>query len=48
MLIISFFLLQTEAFWDDENSSWRQEKLLSAFREYEIDEKFITTELVWN
>uniref|UniRef100_A0A1I8EVP4 SSD domain-containing protein n=1 Tax=Wuchereria bancrofti TaxID=6293 RepID=A0A1I8EVP4_WUCBA len=32
------------AFWDDESNFWRQDKLLSTFREYEIEEKFITTE----
>uniref|UniRef100_A0A0R3S0D2 SSD domain-containing protein n=1 Tax=Elaeophora elaphi TaxID=1147741 RepID=A0A0R3S0D2_9BILA len=32
------------AFWDDESNFWRQDKLLSAFREYELEEKFITTE----
>uniref|UniRef100_A0A915PS92 Serine/threonine-protein phosphatase n=1 Tax=Setaria digitata TaxID=48799 RepID=A0A915PS92_9BILA len=32
------------AFWGDESNFWRQDKLLSAFREYEMDEKFITTE----
>ncbi|MCP9262030.1 Serine/threonine-protein phosphatase [Dirofilaria immitis] len=32
------------AFWDDESNFWQQDKLLSTFREYEIDEKFVITE----
>ncbi|MCP9262032.1 Serine/threonine-protein phosphatase [Dirofilaria immitis] len=41
------------AFWDDESNFWQQDKLLSTFREYEIDEKFVITEALgylhlWN
>uniref|UniRef100_A0A183H9F2 SSD domain-containing protein n=1 Tax=Onchocerca flexuosa TaxID=387005 RepID=A0A183H9F2_9BILA len=32
---------------DDESNFWQEDNLLSIFREYEIDEKFITTELVY-
>ncbi|KAL3994794.1 Patched family protein [Acanthocheilonema viteae] len=34
----------TVAFWDDESNFWRPDKLLSTFREYEMEEKFIITE----
>uniref|UniRef100_A0A8R1TJB3 SSD domain-containing protein n=1 Tax=Onchocerca volvulus TaxID=6282 RepID=A0A8R1TJB3_ONCVO len=33
------------ALWDDESNFWQQDNLLSIFREYEIEEKFITTEM---
>uniref|UniRef100_A0A1I7VKP0 SSD domain-containing protein n=1 Tax=Loa loa TaxID=7209 RepID=A0A1I7VKP0_LOALO len=36
------------ALLDDESNFWKQDKLLSTFREYEIEEKFITTELVYD
>lgn len=39
--------LQAVAFWDEESNFWRQDQLLPTFREYEIEEKFITTELVY-
>lgn len=34
------------AFWGEENDFWKQDKLLGAFREYEMDERFITTEIL--
>ncbi|CAG9534964.1 unnamed protein product [Cercopithifilaria johnstoni] len=32
------------AFWDEESNFWQEDKLLSTFRKYEMEEKFITTE----